>query len=553
MKKIGLFTFIVATSLFFLTASLALAGNAPSSGFLVIAPDRGYQGNQEIRNAFEAFRKGYDAALVFISLNPDDEGKVRTRLKDSVTLLRNNGAKEVVLLPLFLTDSDPHLKKAKALLGATQNLKIAPAMGTHYLIAQILEERAKELSREPTRERLIVVGFGATDREEAEEIRSALNQLIAEVKYRMPFQEAHAVVLYHRAGADETVREGNQKAQELIRSLAKEQDLRTILVPFHIGFKHTSSMQMAHALERMLKDLPVSYVKQKEILPHANVALYLKRSANRFLPPRPEELGIVVMPHGAGEYHNEPIIAAIAPLSKRYKIEIGFGMADPETLQEAVEKVEARGARRILVLRLYDISLSLKGELEYLVGQAPPPKGYILRPLPPPRLRSGAILYTAGGFDKDPLIAQILLERAKEVSRNPEQETVILLAHGAGGDAENHYWLEQLAGKADFIQERVPRKFKAVLGTTVREDWPVQRAKAVANVRAMIEEASRDGGRVLVISDRPAGAGPYPRMLEGLHYTLNGKGLAPHPNVTKWIDKEIKKWTEGMIREEAPK
>ncbi len=551
MKKTRLFLLIAVASLF-LTGP-AFSNNTQPPGFLVIAPDRGYQGNREIKDAFQEFKKSHDAALAFISLNPDDGDKVRAKLKECLTLLKNNGAKETVLLPLLLAEGDPHLKKAKALLGATQNLKIAPTMGDHYLIAQILEERAREISQEPKKERLVVVGFGATTNEEAEEMRSVLGKLTAEVKHRMPFQETQTAVLYHNAAPAKFVREENQKTQELIKSLAADKGLRTILVPFHLGFKHTGSMQMAHVFDRMLKDLPVLYLK-KDILPHANVALWLKRRASEFVLPRKEELGIVVMPHGSGEYHNETLAAAVAPLSQRYNIAVGFGMADAETLQDAVEKVEARGARRILILRLYDISLSLKGELEYLTGRAAPPKVYIARPaFPPPRLRSSAALYTAGGFDNDPLIAQILLERSLEVSKEPERETVILLAHGAGGDEENSYWLQQLAAKARLIQENAARKFKTVVGATVREDWPAQREKAVAKVRAMIEEASRDGGRVLVIADRPTGAGPYRRMLDGLNYTLNGTGLAPHPNLTKWIEKEIENWMGRTLTEEVPK
>src|SRR3989304_6350404 len=126
MKKIGLFLLMMVISLF-LTVP-AFSNNTPSSGFLVIAPDRGYQGNREIRNAFEEFRKGFRTDLVFISLNPDDEEKVRAKLEDSLAELKNVGAREFVLLPLALTDGDPHLKKAEALLGDVPNLKIAPAM-----------------------------------------------------------------------------------------------------------------------------------------------------------------------------------------------------------------------------------------------------------------------------------------------------------------------------------------------------------------------------------------------------------------------------------------
>ncbi len=539
----------ILASLFFLT--LAVANDTATPGFIVIAPDRGYEGNEEIRQAYQGFQKGFESVLVFISLSADDEETVRTRLKEGVTLLRNKGAGEVVVLPMLLSDGDPHLRKAKALLGEVPNLRIAPAMGDHYLLAQILEERARELSQAPAKERFLVVGAGATSHEEAQEIRSVLDRLIAEVKHSMPFQETHSVVLYNSAGPEKVVREGNQKAQESLKSLAADKNLRTIVVPFHLGYKHTASMQTARTLEKMLKDLPVR-LSEKEILPHSNVALWLRRRANQFVPPRREEMGIVVMIHGAGEYMNEALTAFVTPLSQRYNVEVAFGMADVETLQKAVETVEARGARRILIFRLYNLSLNLRDEMEYLVGQSQPPEvhhghGHSL----PRRLTSGAILYTAGGHDSDPLISQVFLERTLEVSQDPQRETVILLAHGEGDDSKNNYWLEQLTVQANFIQERAPKKFKAVVGATVREDWPDKREAAVAKVRSLIAEGSRDGGRVLVISARFVGAGSYRRMLDGLPYTLNAKGLAGHPNVTQWIEKQIEKWIEQTLRAEV--
>ena len=120
-------------------------------------------------------------------------------------------------------------------------------------------------------------------------------------------------------------------------------------------------------------------------------------------------------------------------------------------------------------------------------------------------------------------------------------------------DNEDRLWIDQMARQAQFIQTYAPKKFKAVIGATVREDWPEKREKAVAEVRQFIEEANRNRDRVLVISNRIAGAGPYRRYLAGLNYVLNGKGLLPHPNLTKWIEKEIEKWIERTLREEASK
>ncbi len=35
------------------------------------------------------------------------------------------------------------------------------------------------------------------------------------------------------------------------------------------------------------------------------------------------------------------------------------------------------------------------------------------------------------------------------------------------------------------------------------------------------------------------GSGPYNRFLKGLNYQMNAKGLAPHPNLTRWLEKDI--------------
>lgn len=87
---------------------------------------------------------------------------------------------------------------------------------------------------------------------------------------------------------------------------------------------------------------------------------------------------------------------------------------------------------------------------------------------------------------------------------------------------------------------------------TILEDWPDQRERAVADVRRMIEDAQRDGGRALVISNRIAGAGPDRRVLAGLDYVLNDQGIAPHPNLTRWIEEQIEAWIKTQLAAADP-
>lgn len=65
----------------------------------------------------------------------------------------------------------------------------------------------------------------------------------------------------------------------------------------------------------------------------------------------------------------------------------------------------------------------------------------------------------------------------------------------------------------------------------------------------MVEEASKDGGRAIVISNRITGAGPYQKYLKGLDYLFNGTGIAPHPNLTRWIEQGVNGWMEAVLKE----
>lgn len=111
--------------------------------------------------------------------------------------------------------------------------------------------------------------------EEAEALGRDLEGLLREVKERLPFQETTVAVLFHPAAEEAVLREGNSKAEDAIR-MAASGPLRTVVVPFHLGFKHTRSMELGRKIEGIVQGLPIAY-DGREILPHANVALWLKR------------------------------------------------------------------------------------------------------------------------------------------------------------------------------------------------------------------------------------------------------------------------------------
>ena len=95
-----------------------------------------------------------------------------------------------------------------------------------------------------------------------------------------------------------------------------------------------------------------------------------------------------------------------------------------------------------------------------------------------------------------------------------------------------------MKGHIVWIQKQVDFPFKSIKGLTLRKDWPEKREKALDEIKKIIKEGN-ESGKVIVISNRLYGSGPYKYFLEGLKFDMNGKGLAPHPNLTLWLEKGI--------------
>lgn len=525
---------------------------APSKvGFLVVAPDRGFLGNQEVRSLVDEFKKSYPATLGLAGRDYTGvEGEYAAYLTRAAQELKQAGATEIVAIPLFLSESDSLLKRVKPLVPAyTGGLPVrwAQAMAHDYLIGQIVLDRAEALSQHPESEHLIVVATGALDSASEQAIKKDTEKLVGYVTRYKHFREAEVVVYYDREAEN-----ADQKNQEikthLIAQMAKQG--RTLLVPAFIGPKFDHSMSLTSWLDEQFKQTHVVY-KPEELLPHPNALLWLKKTANRETPLTASQIGVVIMPHGSTQPWNDAVEGTIQPLMAKYPIEMAYGMGDPHIIQDAVSRLEQRGIRRIVFVRMYALDNHMKPLTDYILGlsdRSPADShgsGHGSTNAPP-QVRTAALFSTFGGYEQNPEIALVLHKRIAELSKDPTNETVLLLAHGEGTEAGNDAWLSVMNQNIERLrQDPHCAKLKAIKALTVREDWPKEREKAVAAARAAIEEAGKHG-RVLVIANRLYGSGPYRTMLKGLTYEMNDKGLVD-PVLTRWLEDGLTRMTAELI------
>ncbi len=258
---------------------------------------------------------------------------------------------------------------------------------------------------------------------------------------------------------------------------------------------------------------------------------------------RSNPCGLMVMAHGGAEEWDTAVKDAVAPVREKIPTSIAFGMANPETMQAAVAELEAQDIDCIAVVRLFMSAHSFLHQTEYLLGlrEDTPPffishhGSHHSHETPAPVEFQGKIAISQTALLDAPEMGEILAVNARALSDSSGNESVLIIAHGAGDDTVNAEWLRKLDQLSDTVRET--GLFRNVAVHSLREDWKEKRSKSEVEIREYVAENSKGEGRVIVLPFRLFGFGPYAEVLEGLSYESNGIGLLPDPNVSAWIER----------------
>jgi sirohydrochlorin ferrochelatase len=266
--------------------------------------------------------------------------------------------------------------------------------------------------------------------------------------------------------------------------------------------------------------------------------------------------GVLLLAHGGRAGWNEEVSKLAAQVDKTLPVEVAFGMATRKNLQDAVDRLTKRGVREIVAVPLFVSShSSVITATQYLLGaraEAPPELERYARMnhdhqphgATPANggdgktpVRSPAPIRMTAALDRHELVADILLARAQALSSDPQREVVILVAHGPVSDAENDQWLADMAALAARMAKA--SRFQRIDYLTVRDDAPEPiRSQAAAELRAVVERATSQGHRALVVPlliSYGGIEGGIRKRLEGLTYTMSGQALLPDERLAQWV------------------
>jgi sirohydrochlorin ferrochelatase len=248
-------------------------------------------------------------------------------------------------------------------------------------------------------------------------------------------------------------------------------------------------------------------------------------------------------PPGAHDHHTDTApdpwngnIGAIAgDLNTRIPTEVAFGMAETPAIQAAVDRLEKRGVTHIVAIPLFISSHSpIIGNFRYILGlQETLGTRTALKKLD--RVQSKARFAFSSALDADPLVSEILAERARAKSADPAKTNVVIIAHGPNHEEDNKLWLADMAKHAAYLKAQ---GFRTVEVLTHRNDAPQEiKDAARAAFRARVAAAGRDGTTVVVPLLMSEGGieKEVEGDLEGLKFVF-AKPLAPHPNLARWVE-----------------
>ncbi|NNF27925.1 MAG: hypothetical protein HKN73_11940, partial [Gemmatimonadetes bacterium] len=192
--------------------------------------------------------------------------------------------------------------------------------------------------------------------------------------------------------------------------------------------------------------------------------------------------GLLVMAHGGGGEWDQAVAEAVAPLRHERPTALALGMADPLTLSAALDSLENRGVQRVAVVRLFVSGTSFLAQTRYLLGLGPAPARFISHhgsgsghTIPDPIGHDLDVATHVDGLVDHEVTGRILVDRSRQLSRDPGSESVLWLAHGLG-DPDANGRLE--AAMANWAQGLHELGFAAAHAATLREDWPEARERA---------------------------------------------------------------------------
>jgi len=231
-------------------------------------------------------------------------------------------------------------------------------------------------------------------------------------------------------------------------------------------------------------------------------------------------------------------------------------MADSLSISEALRRLAARRVVQVACVAVLASSQSeLYDQFAYVLGKRPAPSqefldamkrleetpGHRHAPQESRPVKAPAPLELSRAMDDHPYAVRILLDRARQISRQPQKEAVLLVSHGPYTDEAEGRWMAAASNAAFWVEKL--GDFSTVKAFNLRDDSPekIREARAKA-MRAWAAARQKEGKTILVVGHLISFNGiesHISRALNGVPYKMSKEGILPHPLAARWALEQV--------------
>ena len=247
-----------------------------------------------------------------------------------------------------------------------------------------------------------------------------------------------------------------------------------------------------------------------------------------------QKTGALLLAHGYGKEGDQAFYNSMTDISSNHitTLSLGMSMMTSKHIECALSEIRENGAEKIYIIPISSTPHNtLVQQWEYIFGLRNDHAYTRVKSLQP-----DDVVFLDPISDHQ-IAKKIVLDYALEISVNPKNEIVIIIAHGPVGKTDNELELELMENLAVYVREN--GKFNDVRPFTLQDDAPKEiRDKNVKQIKQFIENATLDGKKVLMVSNLMSGKGIQRKINEdfsGLDYKFNTKGFLTHPLFKEWI------------------
>jgi len=429
-------------------------------------------------------------------------------------------------------------------VNTTANITMTRALDDHSLVAYILADWVSQMSSDPSNETVVILSHGT---DEEGDIRSQVccqSWLAEEVKDYLRYWASPPIKVRDVRYAfihgnktlypDLTVESAMRNASQAGFS-SESGNGSVIVLPLMIAGGSITDSQIPKTLE----GYSCRY-DRTTLASHPNLARWIENRVRCEIGEGME--GILIVDHGSSDPKRAEAVRELAgqvnQMFSSMPIAVAFAenAAEEETIPGGIGKLLDQGARRIIAVTLFTGNTidheEAREEIYSALQSINQTKILMTAPL-----HEGTRAEVTGPIDDHLLIADLILDRAREVSSDESNETLILALWGSS----TYFEESEIQARSLIEKIKAGSEFKDVrFGFMEYQGSP--------NIREVVEKAQ--GEAAIVVTVNSMGTRYVDDLiaerLEGLNYTYNGKGfygysenLDPHPNIARWIEYKV--------------